>query len=334
LPGGNVKVLATEATGRYQGLIEPVLSIVGEFYPYGFAVRIRSNSPEVMQLAEEMWGEFVPLFSSNPIRVDVEVTDVDDGEIPQEPAFRLRGDLMYSVSDADNLSVGDLRRGFSHVTLSKPASRSPLWMRYFLVGAAPLCHIAAEYALPVHAGCVEWNGRGVLLCGESGDGKSTLSFACARAGWTYVTDDASYIVHGRADRLAVGNCFQIRFRPTAAELFPEVQGKEITPRAAGKPSIEIPTATMPELCCQQSTQVDYIVFLNRREPRQQELRRYDRDMTREFLRRSMFGTADAMMRHEESMERLLSQAQVLEMRYTDLDWAVERLQQLVCESGL
>jgi hypothetical protein len=301
-------------------------------YPYGFVMQVATNSERVLNLVEKMWGHFMPLFSNEPIQINIEAVEHGGNELPVEPSFTLRDGLMINVSDAVNMSIGDLRRGVTHITLSPGALESPLWMQYFLVGAAPLCHIAGRYALPVHAGCVAWAGRGVLLCGESGDGKSTLSFACARAGWTYVSDDATYFVHGsKDDHLAIGNCYQIRFRPSAVTLFPEVEGREITPRAAGKPSIEIPIKSLPEISFSPDARIEHIIFLNRRDHKPACLLPYDRDATREFMRRSMFGLTEGMRQHEETMERVLADVQVWEMCYTDLDWAIERLRCLVSE---
>jgi len=41
----------------------------------------------------------------------------------------------------------------------------------------------------VHAGCVAREGRALLLLGESGAGKTTLSLALARRGWDFMGDD-------------------------------------------------------------------------------------------------------------------------------------------------
>jgi hypothetical protein len=326
-----MEVTTYERIERYRGLTQPVLPLKRVLYPYGFALQVSTNSKCVIDLADEMWGYFEARFPNDPIQVNIEVVDYGPCELPLEPVFTLRDGLMINISDSVNMSVGDLRRGTTHITLSPGAVRSPLWMQYFLVGSAPLCHIAGRYALPVHAGCVAWRGRGILLCGESGDGKSTLSFACARAGWTYITDDAAYFVHGRDSCLAIGNCHQIRFRPSAATLFPEIEGREITPRAAGKPSIEIPISSFPEIISSPEAHIKNIVFLNRRDRRPPSLSRYDKNMAREFLRASMFGTADGMSQHEETMERILGEVDVWEMHYANLDWAIERLQRLALE---
>lgn len=42
----------------------------------------------------------------------------------------------------------------------------------------------------MHASCVEYNGRSVLIIGDSGSGKSSLSLALIALGATLVSDDA------------------------------------------------------------------------------------------------------------------------------------------------
>ncbi|MBS1822086.1 MAG: aldolase [Acidobacteria bacterium] len=320
------------STERYRGLIPPALPLKQMLHPYGFTLHVSTNSASVLNMMKEMFGRFERRFSNEPIELNVEAVEYGTHDLPLEPVFTLRDGLMMSVADPVNMSIGDLRRGVSHVTLSPGALRSPLWMQYFLVGSTPLCHIAGSLALPVHAACIARNGRGILLCGESGDGKSTLSFACARAGWTYVTDDATYFAHDSDEPgVAVGNCYQIRFRPSASELFPEVDGREITPRAAGKPSIEIPIHSLPEIDFAPAAHIEHIVFLNRRDRRPAGISLYDEEETRDFMRRSMFGTVEGMLQHEKTMERLLTKAQVWEMHYSELDWAISRLERLLME---
>jgi hypothetical protein len=128
----------------------------------------------------------------------------------------------------------------------------------------------------------------------------------------------------------MGTSHQVRFRPTAVELFPELQGQEITPRLVGKPSIELPTSLFPNMVCAESAQVDYMVFLNRSSGGPPELRPYRKDVARHNMRQTLYGTPKTLAVGYETIERLLT-IPVLEMCYTDLDWAIDRLQTLVRE---
>ena len=308
----------------------PKLSHGEIFYPLGFPTELRTNSLEILSQARSLWPVFEKQFDTELIRVDVHVVESDSNECPPTPVCRIMYPLLVSVADADNYSIAHLDRNRTQITISRAAEKHRSYLAYFFLGYAPHSHIQSRYLTPIHGGCVALDGRGVLLCGDSGAGKSTLSYACARAGWTYVSDDASSLFNNGSDRLIFGNCHQVRFRPSAAEIFPELDGLEITPRAAGKPSIELPTAPMPGLTCAPTAQVDFLVFLNRRGPGPPELVPYRKEVARYFMRQVLFGTAESLATQYAALERLLT-AKVFELRYSDLDWAVRRLKTLVQE---
>jgi hypothetical protein len=304
----------------------PELSIRATFYPYGFPVEVRTNSDRVLEQVQEIWGKFNRQHDTEPIRCDVQLVESDSMECPPEPTYRTMLPLVMCVADANNYSVVDLERCRANITISRAALRYPLYAQYFLLGTA-VCCVATRYTTPVHAGCVALDGRGVLLCGDSGAGKSTLAYACARAGWTYVSDDGSFLLNGGTERIVTGNCHQVRFRPTAATLFPEIAGLEITPRATGKPSIELPTASIRTAA---TTRVDFIVFLNRRSGAPPRLVPYRKNVARQFMRQSLYGSAESLAGQYAAIERLLV-AEVFELHYSELDWAVDRLRTLARE---
>jgi hypothetical protein len=220
-----------------------------------------------------------------------------------------------------------LERKSAQISISRAALRHRLYVKYFLLGTPVLC-ISTLFTTPIHAACVAWKGRGVLLCGDSGAGKSSLSYASARAGWTYISDDATLLLNGGTERRVIGDCHWVRLRPTATTLFPELQGLEITPRAAGKPSIEMPTTSLPNMICSETTTVDFIVFLNRRDSGQPQLIPYCKDVARYFMQQVLIGSAETRAVQYRAIDRLLA-VDVFEMRYTEMDWAIKRLQKLV-----
>lgn len=300
------------------------------FYPLGFPMMLRTNSNQVLEMAFEQWRMFEKRHNTEPVRVYMCVTEDGSIECPPPPKIRFIWPLLLTLADPDNYMISEMDQNRTQIVVTKGAMAHKRFVRSLFLAAAPGPHLSVRHVTPVHSGCVALDGRGVLLCGDSGAGKSTLSYACARVGWTYVSDDASFLLNHESDRTVMGACDQVRFRPTAADLFPELQGHEITPRLVGKPSIELPTALFPNMVCAQTARVDFIVYLNRHSGGPPELRPYSKDVARHAMRQTLFGTPKSLAVGYEAIERLLT-LDVLELRYSDLDWAIDRLQRLVRE---
>jgi len=298
------------------------------FFPLGFPVSIATNVPEVLSIARQKWGSSSQQFDTEPIRIQVGITGTDSVHCPPTPTCRMRDHLITNIADGENFVVCDLSNRSSVIWATEAALRHTVYFNYFFLESAVMANIAANYTTPIHAGCVALSGQGVLLCGDSGAGKSTLSYACARAGWTYITDDASSLVNEHDDALVVGSCNQLRFRPSAETFFPELHGLEVMKRAGiGKPSIELPTDLQINVA--PSSSVKYIVFL-RRDVSVQELIPYSRPVARLFMQQRVHCMPYRTHLHMAAIDRLLARP-VYELRYNNLDWAVDRLAHLISE---
>ena len=307
------------------------LPLQATYYPFGFPVEIATNSEDILRTAENSWKDFHKLFETQPIQLRVAITEGHSSTCPPAPLCKVQRNLLSNIADSENFAVCDIAQSFSFLSLTKAAVAHDTYLRFYFLEAAVLCHLATRYATPIHSGCVELNGSGILICGDSGAGKSTLSYACAQAGWTYITDDGSYLINDRKDRLIVGNCNQARFRPSSAMFFPELDGHEVTRRAEdGKPSIELSTAPFEHITRSHTAHIEHVIFLNRREPKCQELVPFSRDVARYFMRQPLFSTPEMMEIQIAAIERLLA-ANVLELRYQNLEWGVERLTRLITE---
>jgi hypothetical protein len=306
------------------------------YYPLGFPLKLKTNSLHVLGQYEQLWEKFSKQHNTKSIEVEVQVieaasrsAEISSTACPPEPTYRFMSPFMMTVADKDNLSVVDLERGTAKIVVSHAALRHPLYVQYFLLGT-PFCCVTTSFATPVHGACVALDGRALLLCGDSGAGKSTLAYACARAGWTYISDDGSFLLTAGTDRIVSGDCYRVRFRPSAAELFSELRGLEPTPRAAGKPSIELPTEGMKGFSRAQSARVEHIVFLNRDCEGPAELVPFSKDVARRLMRQTLFGPPAQRAPQHQALERVLA-AGVFELRYSGLDSAIERLRKLIRE---
>ena len=309
----------------------PPLTMEGMFYPLGFPLRVRTNSAEVLRQCAKKWDIFEPRTNAQPMETDVHVVETHSTECPPLMKCHFMGNMLVAVADTHNVCVAEFPWGKTRMVISTAALRHPHYFSQTFLEAAPATQLSTRFTTSIHAACVVLDGRGVLLCGNSGAGKTSLSYACARAGWQFLADDTSHLLQDETTRRVIGNCHQVRFRPSAAELFPEIAGAEITPRMFGKPSVELPTAPMDYLQTVSSAEVDFVVFLNRHHPGSAELVPYSRDDARLYMRQVLFGTPETKIHRHAAIDRLLT-AEVLELRYHSLDQAVQRLERLVREA--
>ena len=298
------------------------------FYPLGFPLQIETNCEEVLNSAAVSWHGFTRLFDTPPIHLRVGVTQGKFSQCPPAPNCRVQQHLATNIADTENFSIVDLSRRCGHIWLTEAAVANRGYMRYFFLESAAMAILATSYTTAIHAACVEHKGCGILLCGDSGAGKTSLSYACARAGWTYVTDDASFLVNGRTDRLVVGNCNQARFRPSAVELFSELTGREVVQRAhVGKPSIELSLQPLRNIASSFTSRINHVVFLNRRNVARQELVEFPSEVARYSMEQTLISLPATRLEQSAMIDHLLDSG-AMELRYSNFDWAIDRLAQL------
>jgi hypothetical protein len=302
------------------------------FYPLGFAFEIVTNRQSVLNAASESWRHSRPRDAGPVLQLRIGVTPGISGTCPPAPVARGQQHLISLIADAQNHAICDLNAGFAFAWLTEDALANRSYARYHFLEAVALILISTIYATPIHAACVSRHGRGMLLCGPSGTGKSTLAYACARRGWIFTSDDASYLRHHASDLRVVGNSHQVRFRPSAKDLFPELRGRSITPRAEGKPSIEVPTAELPGIVTADEALVHHIILLTRVPSAYAELRPLPREAAQQYFRQYL-QLPEKIQKMQSEAASSFATADVYELRYQDLDQAIECLDLLARDSG-
>lgn len=288
---------------------------------------VETNSHDVLLAAEEAWGATERMFNRDPVRVCLGV-DGDSSSSVQTPVIRARENLMSIVADPRNFMHCDFDRGFGFGWVTRTTAADHAWLRYqFLTPGGTLLAQQRAFA-PLHGALVMRYGIGVMFCGDSCAGKSTLAYACARAGWTYVSDDGTFLVRGRDDRYSIGDPRNIRFRPDARELFPELADHASTVRPNGKLAIEVRTRDLG-ISTAPGWVVDHVVFLDREHHAPVSVKQYPKDRAREYWAQyTVLGPGDIRAAQRRSHEFLL-RAPVWKMQYSQLDDAVARLERLV-----
>lgn len=304
------------------------LSLRRTFFPLGYPLVLETNSPDVILAADEGWGASERMFNEEPVRVCLGVTGGDSESPAHSPVIRAREHLMSIVAGPENFMLCDFDQGFAFgwVTRSTAADRALLRYHFLTAGGTALAQQRAF--APLHGALVMRQSKGVLLCGDSSAGKSTLAYACARAGWTYVSDDGTFLVRGREDRYAIGNPNSIRFRTDATELFPELAEHVPTVRPNGKIAIEVRTQDLG-ISTAPGCVVDHVVFLDREHRGPASVVHYPEDRALEYWAQYAVLGSNHIRAAQRRCYKLLLRARLSKIQYTDLDGAVSRLERLV-----
>lgn len=297
------------------------------FYPLGFAVEILTNHPEVLDAAAESFSHRRLRRGSATLQIRIGVTESKGTECPPEPIRREYNHLYSMVADTENQALLDLRTGANFVWLNECALQNRLYLRHNFIEKVVYLLLGASVVTDLHAGCVSKNGKGILLCGDSGAGKSTLSYACARTGWTYTSDDTSYLINDSSVPRVIGHAHRVRFRPAAKALFPELEHREITPRMEGKASIEVPVCELPPIYTATEATVCSIVYLNRYPAAKGTLVPLPHGSATERMSKELYSAGEIRTMHEKVLERL-ADIPTFELQYCSLDQAIEQLESL------
>jgi hypothetical protein len=238
--------------------------------------------------------------------------------------------LFSIAADVDNQALLDMEAGVSFTWVTQATLKNGLYFRTNFLEKVVYLLLGASVVTDLHAACVSRSGKGILLCGQSGAGKSTLAYACARAGWTYTSDDTSYLINDAASPRVIGHSHRARFRPAARLLFPELEGRPITPRMEGKPSIEVPIVELPVKHTSAESDVHAVVFLKRHSGSACGLIQQPPGTATSRMRRELYSTGQIRARHEEILG-VLWDIPSYELHYCRLQDGVDALESLTLQ---
>jgi hypothetical protein len=241
---------------------DPSLSLCGLFHPMGYPLEIRSNSREILHQAERLWQRYPVISNAEPLRLSVYVNGARAVLPHNPPPPSIHKHLFTIDHGTHDFAKADLSTGTAYVSVSENAASDWRYFRYHFLEPLACVLLGARHFVYVHASCIARDGRAVVLCGDSGAGKTCLAYACAKRAWSFVSGDAVQIVRGRKDRMVVGRPYEIRFRDSARAIFPELKSFPPEIRANGKTDLEIDTSDL-EIAVESQSFASHLVLIQR-----------------------------------------------------------------------
>lgn len=166
----------------------------------GARFHFESASQALLDLVESAYGAVPPHhFPCVAPELHIQLRLLPGGHLPQgvePPPVRMQSGMgwLCGVMDASNYVVVSPRQRQALIVVSEDMLVFPYHLRYELIEFAVFVLAARCLGLvPLHGACVGKDGRGVLLLGESGAGKTTLALHGLLHGLTFLAEDALFV---------------------------------------------------------------------------------------------------------------------------------------------
>jgi hypothetical protein len=176
----------------------------------GALVRFESNSARLLRLVDHAFAGLPRhrLWAQTPrLRVRLQLSAgrrrPSTSQPPPLTTFAGPG-LLGGAIDQSNLAVISPAQGSALILVSRDMLRHAYEVRYELIEFALYVLVArAQGLVPLHAAVVGRHGRGLLLVGDSGAGKTTMALHCLLQGLEIVSEDGVFVLPD--ELLATGN---------------------------------------------------------------------------------------------------------------------------------
>lgn len=233
-----------------------------EFSIAGAHCILSTNSHAILSSSRHWCGALEPA-GDNSFGVEILEDDSLDSQPVRPPHFRGMKHLVFTMLAPHNFFVFDLlRKKATGIVSSETAHDSAFLNKLVLPIAIGVLGTAIGIA-PIHGACLEHNAKGFLITGVSGAGKSTLSVALAQHGFTFLSDEWTYIAKKQNQLVAYGISAPAKLLSDAVRFFPQLQTQEPLRTPNGELAYEINPASLFSSKQKSASRPEYLFFLER-----------------------------------------------------------------------
>lgn len=181
------------------------------------------------------------------------------------------GGLLCGTTSASDFAVISPEQRSALVVVSRDLLRFPYIARYELIEFAVFTLAARVQGLmPLHAACVGREGRGLLLVGDSGAGKSTAALHCMLRGLEFLSEDSVFVAPDSLLATGVANFVHVRcdsLQSVPAECLSLIRRSPIIRRRSGVEKFELDLRRGDFRLAPSPLRVTHLVFISARAAR-------------------------------------------------------------------
>jgi hypothetical protein len=228
----------------------------------------------------------------------------------EAPVYRGMNHVAFATFGSDFFGFDLLRKQITAVVCPETACDETFWNRVLWPIAIGVmgCFIGV---VPLHSACLEWNGSGVLVAGVSGAGKSTLAAAMAHSGFSFLSDDWTYIARRNGNLVACGLDVPIKLLPDTARFFDGLANHRVARSLNGELAYEIEAAHFSSHTIRECVP-HHLFMLERRTSGPSEFRKLPPEPARDFFEQSSEPFPEVLSHGREFRSIILNQVASLQ----------------------
>ena len=248
---------------------EAETKLCGYFVAAGAPCRLLTNSEAILESARET---FLPLESPlGPIAFSVRFwVDETTPSQPPWPRPYVRGSSHLIFAGFDEVSsVLTNLRSRQIIGRFSPAMAADRSYYKSVIFPMLLTIVSATVGIAeLHCASVAKNEDAVLLVGQAGAGKSTLSLALSQAGFGFMSDDRTFCSHENDEVYVWGLPTRVKLRADARRWFPELKALHTSDIRNGGAEVWLEPRTVRGIRCTQRARASTLIFLERTDTRE------------------------------------------------------------------
>ncbi|MGO8792939.1 MAG: hypothetical protein ACLQVL_36890 [Terriglobia bacterium] len=308
--------------------------LIESYVMAGVPGSIASNSEHILAAARGCFGavQTPPYEPKLHLRFWVDPKASTQPPWPK-PYFRGLDHLIYGAFDPQSSVLMDVRRLQAIGRFSPVMAADHAYWQTVVFPSVVTVLGAAAGVTPLHCACVVRNEAGLVLAGLSGAGKSTLSFALARNGFDFLSEDWTYFSRRDGELVAWGLPTQVKLLPDAASFFAELRDSQPVVTLNGEWAYLVDLASEAGRPRRRFCQPRWVLFLERKELPLFRLSRMGSSEAAARLERDLLAQSPDAERLQRTAVAALAECECWRLEFGGPPWATASALMYFCDFG-
>jgi hypothetical protein len=181
----------------------------------GGRFRFESDNRDLLRLVDAAYSDLpAHRFASTPpdFRVRLVLAPAANRQTRPPAISMLSGpDILGAATESSNFALLSVEQRSALICVTPRMLAFPYHARYELLEFAVFTLASrAQGLVPLHAACVGIDGKGIILMGDTGAGKTTVSLQCLLRGFDFLAEDSVFVAPASMRATGVANFLHLR----------------------------------------------------------------------------------------------------------------------------